>query len=360
MTDSALLREATVQEIQLELIRRTNFNAFDGERIHASLMKRPMNDILSRRQWLGGMSATMVAGLTPAAAAADSQGKPAADPFVYCLNTATIRGQGLSISEEVGLAAKAGYQAIEPWISELEAHLKKGGNLRDLRTRITDSGLRVASAIGFAEWIVEDEAQRKRGLERARRDMDMVRQIGGSYIAAPPAGATNVEINLTRAAERYRAVLEIGAGVGVIPQLELWGTSRTLSRLGETAQVAIESGHPRACILADVYHLYKGGSDFSGVRLLSGAALQTLHFNDYPAKPPRSEITDAHRVYPGDGIAPLSGLLRDLRENGFRGALSLEVFNREYWKQDALTVLRTGLDRMRTAVRASLQPAGNK
>ena len=39
MNDSVLLREATVQEIQLELIRRTKFNAFDGERIHASLMK---------------------------------------------------------------------------------------------------------------------------------------------------------------------------------------------------------------------------------------------------------------------------------------------------------------------------------
>ena len=33
------LRDATVQEIQLELIRRTKLNAFDGERIHASLME---------------------------------------------------------------------------------------------------------------------------------------------------------------------------------------------------------------------------------------------------------------------------------------------------------------------------------
>jgi hypothetical protein len=39
MNDSVLLREATVQEIQLELIRRTRFNAFDGERIYANLMK---------------------------------------------------------------------------------------------------------------------------------------------------------------------------------------------------------------------------------------------------------------------------------------------------------------------------------
>src|SRR6202521_5585725 len=39
MNDSVLLREATMQEIQLELIRRTKFNAFDGEQICASLMK---------------------------------------------------------------------------------------------------------------------------------------------------------------------------------------------------------------------------------------------------------------------------------------------------------------------------------
>jgi sugar phosphate isomerase/epimerase len=325
-----------------------------------------MNDLLSRRQLLGGMSATLVTGLATASVATGAtgqqqqQGRAAADPFTYCLNTATIRGQGLSIAEEVALVAKAGYGAIEPWINELERHVEKGGNLRDLGTRISDSGLRVASAIGFAEWIVEDEGQRKKGLERARRDMDMVRQIGGGYIAAPPAGATKVDINLNRAAERYRALLEIGAKIGVIPQLELWGFSRTLSRLGETALVAIEAGHPRACILADIFHLYKGGSDFGGVRLLSGAAMQTLHMNDYPAKPPRAEITDAHRVYPGDGVAPLARVLRDLRESGSRCALSLELFNRDYWKQDALTVLRTGLDRMRAAVRPSLEPAGQK
>jgi hypothetical protein len=31
MNDALLLRQATVQETQLELIRRTQFNAFDGE-----------------------------------------------------------------------------------------------------------------------------------------------------------------------------------------------------------------------------------------------------------------------------------------------------------------------------------------
>src|SRR4051812_26193705 len=36
---SKLLTEATVQEIQLELIRRTRYNAFDGERVYAALVR---------------------------------------------------------------------------------------------------------------------------------------------------------------------------------------------------------------------------------------------------------------------------------------------------------------------------------
>lgn len=310
---------------------------------------------MSRRQLLGGISGTALWGV--AAAPTDAgQGAANREPFVYALNTSTIRGQNLSIVEEIALAARAGYQGIEPWINELDTYVRGGGSLRDLGRRIQDAGLQVVDAIGFPEWIVDDDARRRRGLEEARRAMDMVRQLGGTRLAAPPAGATQeANLSLARAAERYRALLEIGAQIGVVPQLELWGFSRCLGRLGEVALVAIEANHPQAAILTDVYHLYKGGSGIHGMRLLSAGALQIVHMNDYPAQPPRETITDAHRVYPGDGVAPLRELLRELRRLGFRGALSLELFNRAYWGQDAFTVIRTGLDKMRAAVQASAE-----
>ena len=72
--------------------------------------------------------------------------------------------------------------------------------------------------------------------------------------------------------------------------------------------------------------------------------------NDYPADPPRETIKDADRVYPGDGIAPLTQTLQGLFATGFRGTLSLELFNPEYWKQDALLVARTGLEKMKESV----------
>jgi sugar phosphate isomerase/epimerase len=142
-------------------------------------------------------------------------------------------------------------------------------------------------------------------------------------------------------------LLELGDAMGVVPQVEVWGFSRTLGRLGEAACVAIEAGHPRACILPDVYHLYRGGSGFDGIKLLGPSAIHVFHINDYPANPPRTKITDADRVYPGDGVAPLRTLLRDLSSRGFRVTLSLELFNRDLWSQDPLTVAQTGLRKMR-------------
>jgi sugar phosphate isomerase/epimerase len=149
-------------------------------------------------------------------------------------------------------------------------------------------------------------------------------------------------------------MLELGDQMGVVPELEFWGPSKTLGRLGQAMFAAMETGHPKACILADVYHLYKGGSSIDALRLASGASIVTLHMNDYPADPPVAKINDSFRVFPGDGIAPLSRILRTLHDNDAQTVLSLELFNKDYWRQDALKVAQTGLEKMKIAVEKAL------
>jgi 2-keto-myo-inositol isomerase len=316
---------------------------------------------LSRRQALaraGALAGAALIGDSVPAAASPARSSGAKDeaPFIFSLNTATIRGQKLGLAREVELVARAGYQAIEPWIDTIETYVRAGGSLKDMRKRIRDLGLRVVDAIGFAEWIVDDPARRARGMEQAKRELDLVAQLGGERVAAPPAGATNRPgLDLAQAAERYRQLLEMGDQVGVVPQLELWGFSKNLFRIGQCACVAIETGHPKACILLDIFHIYKGGSNFHGLRLLNGSTVHILHMNDYPAQPLREQINDSYRRYPGDGIAPIPDLLRVLRGMGGPKILSLELFNRKYWAQDPLQVLKTGLAKMQ-AVAAQAAP----
>ena len=309
---------------------------------------------------LSGVGLTLVGSNATVEASTDLAAviRQTTDGFRFCLNTSTIREPKLGIEREVDIAGLAGYDAIEPWIPTLREFVSGGGKLTDLGKRIADAGLTVESAIGFAQWIVDDEKRRKEALEEAKRDMDMLREIGGIRIAAPPVGAhqgDSPKIELQVVAERFRALLEVGDQTGVVPQLEIWGFSKNLSRLGEVMYVVGESGHPKACLLLDIYHLYRGGSDFTGLDLMSDSALQVFHVNDYPATPPRDKMNDADRVYPGDGIAPMSRILNAIGGNGRSVVLSLELFNRDYWKLDPLEVAKTGLAKMKASVEKASQ-----
>lgn len=101
-----------------------------------------MNSTCTRREWLAGAPAAMGIGL--------AAGLPQEESFGYCLNTSTLQGQKLDLVEVVEIAAKAGYQAIEPWLSELDRYVKNGGSPKVLGQRIRDRGMSVPSAIAFS------------------------------------------------------------------------------------------------------------------------------------------------------------------------------------------------------------------
>jgi sugar phosphate isomerase/epimerase len=307
-----------------------------------------MSTNLTRRQFMQAGSLAVVAGATPVVA--KEQTKPG-KPFRFGLNTATLRGYKLSLPEQIEAAAKAGYDGIEPWMPEIAKFVEAGGSVKELGQRCRDRGLTVYNAIGFAQWIVDDDAQRAKGVEQMKREMGQVLELGGARIAAPPAGAyKDVKLEIPRMAERYRVVLDIGHEIGVVPQLEFWGGSANLNHLAEALAVAVRSGHPDACVLPDVFHFYKGGTDAGAVHLLSRQAVHVLHMNDYPAQPPRETVKDSDRIWPGDGVAPIKQILGALVANQCEVMLSVEVFNAEYWKRPLAETAATGLAKMKAAV----------
>lgn len=300
----------------------------------------------------GGLAAG--AGLAMASSASVADESAAAPRFKMCLNMSTIRGQGLDAAGEIEVAGKAGYDAIEPWFRQINAYVESGGSLKDLKKRIDDHGLTVESAIGFAAWAVNDPGKRAAGLEEAKRDMDTIAQLGGIRIAAPPAGIGKEDVvELDDVADRYRVLLELGDEMGVVPQVEMWGGHPTIGTVEKALYVAIRAGHPKACFLGDVYHTYKGGSSFESLLLMGPHALQSYHMNDYPADPPRETIKDADRVFPGDGVAPITEILQKFKSVGAYPSLSLELFNKTYWEMPALECAKIGLEKMQAVVEAA-------
>jgi len=302
---------------------------------------------------VGSAIAPAVASQTQAPRSSAARSRPANEPFGYCLNTSTIRGNNLDFPAVVTAASKAGFQAIEPWIMEIDRYTASGGTLKDLGKRIADAGLTVENAIAFNAFLDDDDTRRAASMEKLKVDMDKVAQIGGTRIAAPP-GNNRAAVSLDNAARYYREALEMGEKMGVQPLLELWGTHPVLGPLSHGVYVAVAAGRPDASLLLDVFHLYKSGTPFTSLKQINGASLHVMHLNDYPQAADSSTLNDGNRIYPGDGVAPLRQIFRDMRDNGFRGYFSLELFNREYWGKSADENLKTAIEKIRATVRSAM------
>lgn len=268
--------------------------------------------------------------------------------FTYCLNMATIRGQKLGFMKELEIAAQAGYGSVEIWMDSLQEYLHSGGTLTQIKDVLNDLDLKIENCIAFPEWIVDDETTRKKALEDMKVQMGMLAEINCRRMAATGKGLTNdTTITLDTIAERYETVLKLGITMGVIPLLEMWGFQKKLSTVAEVTYAAMQSRNLSAKILLDVFHIYKGNTPIDTLTFINPEINDILHVNDYPATISREAITDADRIYPGDGVAPIKHILQILKRDDQPLILSAELFNAKYYKQDALVVAKTALEKMK-------------
>jgi sugar phosphate isomerase/epimerase len=308
------------------------------------------NFSVNRRQALGTLGLTVGAALLKLPASAKANQAMINPSFKYSLNMSTIRGQNLGFVKELQTASKAGFSSVEIWISTFKAYLQNGGSVKEARKIIDDLGIEIENAIGFAKWIVDDEVTRKAALSQLQEEMELLAKIGCKRIAAPPAGANSNNaalIDLNVVTERYLTILEMGKQTGVMPILEMWGSSPNLKKISQVLYVVSECGDESARVLMDIFHIFKGGSSFDSVSFVGKPAIDIIHLNDYPAGILPSKISEPDRIYPGDGIAPVRQVLQAIKDPGKPIILSLELFNESYYKQDALVVARTGLAKMK-------------
>lgn len=267
-------------------------------------------------------------------------------PFRISLNTSTISAYKLSVEKQIDLVADAGFDGIELWIRDVTAYLNEGGTCEFLQKRLKSRNLILENMIGFAPWFSEDLDARAKGIEQLHQEMIMTAKLGGKYVAAPIQGVKTLDkMKFDDYAQRYLTILKLADQTGVTPIIELWGAG-ALYQLADCAQIVISTGHPKASMLLDFYHLYRGNNSWDTLDCINGQRLPVFHINDYPANPAREQLKDSDRVFPGDGTCPFNELIPKLYDASFRGAFSVELFNKTYWAtMDAPTILKTSYEK---------------
>ena len=308
---------------------------------------------MDRRAFLQGSVVFGAAATTTAAQEPDTpMYQDGLSPWPLAMNTATIRPA--SVTEKVDACAEAGYDALELWVNDLDDWEKDGGDLKDLRAKIEDAGMFVANIIGLWGCMPADDAEFRAMMDTNKRRMEKCAAVGSKHVAVLPQ-PDRVPFDLRQAAARYREILEVGLNeIGIHPAFEFVSVFKGVRSPGQAISVAIDADHPRAMVVADTFHVYNSGSGFQGLSRLQGDLFAIFHWNDVPEGGEPNKMSDADRIYPGDGVLPLEQALRDLHAIGYRNALSLEMFHKEEWKKDPLVVAQTGLQKMRDQIAKAL------
>lgn len=265
--------------------------------------------------------------------------------FAYCLNTSTIRPTPLL--DKVAIAGRVGYTLIEPWNEEVDLYLDQGGSIPELQRAIADAGLKVVSMIALGDWITTDGEAYAKALEECRRRMSQAVALGSRYIVASPPQDV---VDVPRAAARFGELVRIGRSMGVEPTMEFLGFVDGVKNVATAKAIAEGCGEPNTTVVADIFHLMRGGGAVDDLLTLRGDQVANFHINDLPSDPDPLVQTDYDRVMVCDGIADLPRVIADLRKIGYRGPLSLELFNRTLWEKDPEEVVKVGLERIRALV----------
>lgn len=276
------------------------------------------------------------AGLT----AADMLENPSMS-FKLCLNTSTIKPQ--PVLKKIELAARAGFVGVELWINDIYEHVGRGGEVSDIEKGLSDNGLFVPCAIACRQWADAVGPEYQLALDEVRRRMELAARIGSPWLVATPPRS---ECDHRQIASRYRDLLAIGRETGVRPTFEYIGFFKSVRSLSEAWAIVEETDDPDATLILDAFHNWNSGSTLDDLRKIPASRISHYHIDDARPDKPAGTQTDPDRVMLGEGQIDLQGEIAVLREIGYSGTVSLELFNADLWARDPLEVLKVGIDRM--------------
>ncbi|MEN6641558.1 MAG: sugar phosphate isomerase/epimerase family protein [Armatimonadia bacterium] len=245
------------------------------------------------------------------------------------LNLVTLQ-RGFDTVEGMRIAAEAGFEGVGLWQDSLAALKEKAGNL----DAVTAQPIRVEEMCFLWGWMWPEGEERERVLAEVEQRTALAAEAGSPIIiacAAPGVGDPE------RAARDFRTVADIGQRYGVVMALEYIGGFEQYHDIKSGLGLVRAADHPYAKLLIDVFHSFRGGTVVEDFKLPRGDEVALVHINDVPVGD-ILQMNDSHRVLPGEGVLPLREALGYLGDNGYDGALSVEVFSEELWAKPAAEV----------------------
>jgi sugar phosphate isomerase/epimerase len=246
--------------------------------------------------------------------------------------------------------AKAGIKDVEITNNLLDGFLKSE-TLASARRLIGDLGLRPVSGACGVNGLVEPNPNRAAALDNFKRRCEMWAELGLPVIYTTTATMIKPAPDDYKAAGGHvREVGQIAAQFKLTAAVEFVRQSTFASTLPTILSITRAAAQPNIGPLFDFYHFWSGNNRLEDMDALRPGDIKHVHFQDVPDMP-REMLDTTTRFIPGDGVSPLDAMLRKLADNGYDGALSVELFLPRFSEGDPFAVAREIKDKAEAVMR---------
>jgi 4-hydroxyphenylpyruvate dioxygenase len=254
---------------------------------------------------------------------------------------------GGALEAKLAAAAKAGFRAVEIFENDLTFF---SGKPRDARQMAGDLGLEIVALQPMRDFEAMPDAIRARNFERAARKFDLMHELGARLLCLCSNVSEEAIDDPARAAHDLAELADRARRHGFRVGYEALAWGRHVKDWTAAWDIVRAADRENLGIVLDSFHACVRGNPIAPIAALPADRIALVQVADAPAiqMDPLS-LSRHYRCYPGQGDYPLIDFLDAVTRSGYRGPISLEIFNDQFRGASVNAIALDGLRSLRVS-----------
>ena len=255
-------------------------------------------------------------------------------------SVATVSLSG-GLAEKLEAIAAAGFSGVEIFESDL---LSFNGTPRDVAKLVSLLGLKIVTFQPFRDFEGMPEPQRSLAFRRAEKKFDLMGELGTDLLLVCSNVSPLALGGIDRAADDFRELGERAAKRGLRVGFEALAWGRYVNDYRDAWEIVRRAGHSAIGIILDSFHTLAPGFPVGPIAAIPGDRIFLVQLADAPQLDLDVLSWSRHfRCFPGQGNLPVSDFMKAIDATGYKGPLSLEIFNDQFRAQSTREVALDGM-----------------
>ncbi len=235
--------------------------------------------------------------------------------------------------------SEAGFTGVELRRDETFEYLENH-SVEDLKKLLEKYHLEVVSWNAIELFSLCSEQEFQGMLDYSERLMKIGNEIGCDLIIAVPSFMKDAEFPtrefFSKTVERFQILRKLAQKYDFKMGFEPLGFPDCSVRRVEDALKILEEaekdGLPPSGLVIDTFHYFLAHENIESLEDIPLHKLWLIHCNDSVEKP-LDVLQDGDRVMLGEGFFNLHEFMAALKEMGYHGYISIELFNEDFWQE---------------------------